>query len=123
MLLCKFDTLQLMLPDAQKIPLSDLQFHQPHFTLHLDHFQPNDVVEEFKGVIGQDRELIHYSSAHHEVCVNVACSYTLSVLASKRVATPLHESGQYFVSILTGVSTQGIPGLAWEGSKMPLLCS
>ena len=69
-----FCTLGLMLPDAQGVSLGDLPFQQPPFTLHFGHIQPHDMIEEFRGVIGQDGELIHTNeyvelrSAHYEVC-------------------------------------------------------
>lgn len=53
-------SLELMLPDAPNNSLGDLQLQQPqHFIIHLDHVQPHEPIEEFRGVIGQNGELIH----------------------------------------------------------------
>ena len=67
-----FSSLSLMLPDVQRVCLSSLQ--SPPFTLHFDNIQPQDVVEEFGGVIAQNGRLVHTDefvelhSSHHEVC-------------------------------------------------------
>ena len=53
-------SLGLMLLGAPDVSLGDLQLQQPlHFTIHLDHIEPHEPIEEFHGVIGQDGELIH----------------------------------------------------------------
>ena len=39
------------------LSLGDLQLQQPqHFTIHLDHIEPHEPIQEFHGVVG---ELIH----------------------------------------------------------------
>ena len=64
-------SLKLTLPD---VSLGDLQVQRPqHFTVHLDHIEPHESIEEFHGVIGQDGELVHkddyveLTSCHYQV--------------------------------------------------------
>ena len=52
-------SLSLILPDVQRVCLSDLSLQSPPFTIHLDNFQPQDIVEEFGGTIGQNGKLVH----------------------------------------------------------------
>ena len=54
-----FNTQSLVLPDAPGVCLSDLSFQHPSFTVHFDNIQPQNIVEEFHDVIGQDGELVH----------------------------------------------------------------
>lgn len=55
----QFSTMQLNLPDAKGIILEDLPVQQPPFTVHWDHLSLDDTIQEFRGVIGQDGELVH----------------------------------------------------------------
>ena len=51
-------SLGLMLPDAPDVSHGDLQLQQPrYFTIHLDHIEPHELIEEFHSVIEQDGEL------------------------------------------------------------------
>ena len=39
--------------------LSNLSLQNPPFTVHFDNIQPQDIVEEFGGIIGRSGKLIH----------------------------------------------------------------
>ena len=67
-------SLKLMMPDTAGVSLADLQLQRPQlFTIHLNHIEPHEPLEEFHGVIGQDGELIHkddyveLTSCHYQV--------------------------------------------------------
>ena len=66
-------SLSLMLQDVQRVCLGNLSLQNPPFTVHFDNIQPQDIVEEFGGIIGQSGKLIHthdfveLHSTHHEV--------------------------------------------------------
>lgn len=74
----KFSSLNIHLPDAQGVSLLDLPSYESPFVLYLDHLDPNDMVKEFGGVIGQNHDLVAtgsfvlLSTVHHEVA-----SYTI----------------------------------------------
>ena len=58
---------------VQRVCLSDLSLQSPPFTIHLDDIQPQDIVEEFGGLIGKDGKLVHahdfveLRSTHYQV--------------------------------------------------------
>ena len=65
-----------MLPDAPGICIGDLAVSQsPSFNVYFDNIQTDDVVQEYRGVIGQDGELVRVDefvelcSTFHEVCI------------------------------------------------------
>ena len=55
----KLSDVKLDLPEAEGVPLEELQLQQPPFELHFHHLDFQDTVKEFRGVIGQDGALIH----------------------------------------------------------------
>ncbi len=69
----KFSSIRLNLPEAEGVSLSDLHTRQPHFSVHLEHLLPDDTIEEYFGMIGQEGEFIHTGdyiklcSSDHEV--------------------------------------------------------
>lgn len=81
----QFSAVKLNLPDIEDgTPcIANLQHQQPSFTFHWDHLSLDDRVQEFRAVIGQDREMVHIgdfvelSSSHYEeVCVSYFYNFT-----------------------------------------------
>ena len=50
--------LPLNLPDAQGVSICDLPRQQSPFTVHMEELHPDDLVEEYLGVIGRDGEMV-----------------------------------------------------------------
>ena len=65
-----------MLPDAPGICIGDLAVSQsPPFNVYFDNIQTDGIVQEYRGVLGQDVELVlvdefvQLCSTFHEVCI------------------------------------------------------
>ena len=65
-----------MLPDAPGICIGDLAVSQsPSFNVYFDNIQTDGIVQEYRGVLGQDVELVlvdefvQLCSTFHEVCI------------------------------------------------------
>ena len=54
-----YPSLSLILPDAPGICIGDFAVSQsPSFNVYFDNIQTDDVVQEYRGVVGQDGELV-----------------------------------------------------------------
>ena len=62
----QFCSLCVNIPELLGVSIATLQTQQL-FTTHLNFLQPHELVQEFKAVIGQDRQLIHVGD-YVELC-------------------------------------------------------
>jgi hypothetical protein len=83
-----FSAVNLDLPDADSgvVTIAGLALQHPSFVTHWDNLKLDDKVNVFRGVIGQDRELVHVGdfvklTAHHE-------EVWLTVASNLEVDTP-----------------------------------
>ncbi len=68
-----FSVMNVDLPDAQSgvVTIAGLALQHSSFVARWDHLKLDDEVHVFRGVIGQDRELVHVGdfvklTSHHE---------------------------------------------------------